>query len=280
MQSIYFVDSNFTYDLSTQSILSIRYATDGFSFCIHDATDKLVVFVHEPYGADSREAVTTRLKNYVINDTLLNLRYKKVYLMPCFREKSLVPGSFFDKATIATLYSVSQEIAPGDTLLYHRLEGIDTYVVETIDAAFHDFIREHFPIVQIVNEAYPFIHGALSKTARNTEQVFLNVQDDFFDLLYAEDARVRLFNTFNYITETDIVYYLLNCIKERDIQREKVHVSVYGTAKNHGKMKDLITTYLSVPYFAKEPLLKGILQEKETHESLFIHLLNLHRCGL
>lgn len=51
MQSIYFVDSNFTYESSKKSILSIRYATDGFSFCVHDETGKLVVFVHEPYAA-------------------------------------------------------------------------------------------------------------------------------------------------------------------------------------------------------------------------------------
>lgn len=93
MQSIYFVDSNFTYESSKKSILSIRYATDGFSFCVHDETEKLVVFVHEPYAADSREAVVAKLKNYVVNDTILNLRFKKVYIMPCFKEKLLVPGA-------------------------------------------------------------------------------------------------------------------------------------------------------------------------------------------
>ena len=80
MQSIYFVDSNFTYESSKKSILSIRYATDGFSFCVHDETEKLVVFVHEPYAADSREAAVDRLKNYVVNDAILNLRFKKVYI--------------------------------------------------------------------------------------------------------------------------------------------------------------------------------------------------------
>lgn len=95
MQSIYFVDSNFTYESSKKSILSIRYATDGFSFCVHDETEKLVVFVHEPYAADSREAVVARLKNYVVNDAILNLRFKKVYIMPVFQGKTTGSGSLF-----------------------------------------------------------------------------------------------------------------------------------------------------------------------------------------
>ncbi len=125
MQSIYFVDSNFTYESSKKSILSIRYATDGFSFCVHDETGKLVVFVHEPYAADSREAAVARLKNYVVNDAILNLRFKKVYIMPCFKEKLLVPGAFSIKANITTLYTVNQEISPDDTILYHHIEGIE-----------------------------------------------------------------------------------------------------------------------------------------------------------
>lgn len=83
--------------------------------CVHDETGKLVVFVHEPYAADSREAAVARLKNYVVNDAILNLRFKKVYIMPCFKEKLLVPGAFFDKANITTLYTVNQEISPDDT---------------------------------------------------------------------------------------------------------------------------------------------------------------------
>ena len=280
MQSIYFVDSNFTYELSTQAILSIRYATDGFSFCVHDARDKLMVFVHEPYAADSHEAVLARLKNYLVNDVILNLRFKKAYLMACFSEKILIPGSLFNKAKVTSLYSVSQEIAPEDILLYHHIESMDAYLIEAINSPFNDFIREHFPGIRIVNEAYPFIQGALSKVLHDSEQIFLNIQDSFFDVLFIKDARVQLFNTFNYRMATDIVYFLLNCIKECQIRKEKLHVSVFGPATNDGKLKELLSTYLPHPYFATEPLLKGILNDKEINPSHFIHLLNLHRCGL
>ena len=280
MQSIYFVDSNFTYESSKKSILSIRYATDGFSFCVHDETEKLVVFVHEPYAADSREAVMSKLKNYVVNDTILNLRFKKVYIMPCFKEKLLVPGAFFDKANIATLYTVNQEVSPDDTILYHHIEGIEAYLVETVISSFHDFVREHFPVVQIVNGAYPFILGAMSKALRDTEQIFLDIQDNYFDLLFIRDSGIQLFNTFSYKAMTDIVYFLLNCIKECGINQEKAHLSICGPALKDNKLKELLSLYLPNPYFAKEPLLNGILHDKEFNSSHFTHLLNLHRCGL
>lgn len=280
MQSIYFVDSNFTYESSKKSILSIRYATDGFSFCVHDEKDKLVVFVHEPHAADSREAAVARLKNYVVNDAILNLRFKKVYIMPCFKEKLLVPGVFFDKTNIATLYAINQEVSPDDTILYHHIEGIEAYLVETVISSFHDFVREHFPVVQIVNGAYPFILGAMGKALRDTEQIFLDIQDNYFDLLFIRDSRIQLFNSFSYKTMTDIVYFVLNCIKECEIKQEKIHLSICGPAIKDNKLQELLSHYLPNPYFAKEPLLNGILHDKEFNSSHFTHLLNLHRCGL
>ena len=280
MQSIYFVDSNFTYELSKKSILSIRYATDGFSFCVHDETEKLVVFVHEPHAVDSKEAAVARLKNYIVNDAILNLRFKKVYVMPCFKEKLLVPEAFFDKTNIATLYSVNQELPPEDTILYHRIEELNAYLVGTVFLSCHDFIREHFPVVQVVNGAFPFIYCALAKALHDTEQIFLDIQDDYFDLLFICNTGIQLFNTFNYKSETDIVYFLLNCIKECEINREKVHLFVCGPAIRDNKLKELLSIYLPSPYFAQEPLLNSILHDKEVNSSHFIHLLNLHRCGL
>lgn len=88
MQSIYFVDSNFTYESSKKSILSIRYATDGFSFCVHDETEKLVVFVHEPYAADSREAAVARLKNYVVNEADLEPSFQESIYHAVFQGKT------------------------------------------------------------------------------------------------------------------------------------------------------------------------------------------------
>ena len=200
--------------------------------------------------------------------------------MQCFMENLLVPVSFLDKANITTLYTVNQEVSPDDTILYHHIEGIEAYLVETVISSFHDFVREHFPVFQIVNGAYPFILGAMGKALRDTEQIFLDIQDNYFDLLFIRDFGIQLFNTFSYKATTDIVYFLLNCIKECGINQEKAHLSICGPALKDNKLKELLSLYLPNPYFAKEPLLNGILHDKEFNSSHFIHLLNLHRCGL
>lgn len=53
MQNVYYIDSNFIKENSSQYILSIRYSTDGLSFCVHNHNHQLLVFFFQPYQLDS-----------------------------------------------------------------------------------------------------------------------------------------------------------------------------------------------------------------------------------
>ena len=81
MQNVYYIDSNFIKENSSQYILSIRYSTDGLSFCVHNHNHQLLVFFFQPYQLDSQDAVIAKVKKIMVEDELLNLKYKKVYFI-------------------------------------------------------------------------------------------------------------------------------------------------------------------------------------------------------
>ena len=86
MQSVYYIDHTFVKENSTQYILSIRYSTDGLSFCIHDHNNKLLVFFYQPFSLDTKDAVIAKVKKIIVDEEVLNLKYKKVYILPCNKE--------------------------------------------------------------------------------------------------------------------------------------------------------------------------------------------------
>ena len=100
MQNVYYIDSNFIKENSSQYILSIRYSTDGLSFCVHNHNHQLLVFFFQPYQLDSQDAVIAKVKKIMVEDELLNLKYKKVYILPCQKEKILLPAHVFNKNTL------------------------------------------------------------------------------------------------------------------------------------------------------------------------------------
>lgn len=280
MEDTYFVAPNFINDSSNQSILSIRFATDGFSFCVHDEADILTAFVHETYAADGKEAAVARLKNHILNDSLLNLRYKKAYVMPCFREKTLLPAAHFRAETASALYALAVETESDEVTLWHHVEELDAYLATPFPVFFKQFIEERFPLAQIVNPAYLFLKESLQKTLNDTEQVFADIGDTYFDLIATRDGRLVLFNTFNHRGDSDVAYHILNCLQTLGMERQKAQVSLAGNAAGNGKLKELLGRYLPNLYYQKDARLNALLGKKDFDGAPFSHLLNVHLCGL
>lgn len=280
MEETYFVAPNLINDSSNQSILSIRFATDGFSFCVHDETEALTAFVHEAYAADSKEAAFTRLKSHILNDTLLNLRYKKVYLMPCFREKTLIPAAYFQADTAPEFCSLVVETESDEVQLALHVEELDAYLTIPFPVFFKQFIEEHFPGVQIVSPAYVFIKEALQKTLGDAEQVFADIGDTYLDVLATRGGRLALFNTFNHRGATDIAYHILNCVQALGMDRQKAQVSLSGDTFGDDALESLLGTYLPNLYRRKDARLNALLNDRHFNGAPFSHLLNVHQCGL
>ena len=123
MQNVYYIDSNFIKENSSQYILSIRYSTDGLSFCVHNHNHQLLVFFFQPYQLDSQDAVIAKVKKIMVEDELLNLKYKKVYILPCQKEKILLPAHVFNKNTLGDMYRICLQPQKNDILLYRKIKA-------------------------------------------------------------------------------------------------------------------------------------------------------------
>jgi len=58
-------------------------------------------------------------------DELLNLKYKKVYILPCQKEKILLPAHVFNKNTLGDMYRICLQPQKNDILLYRKIKAID-----------------------------------------------------------------------------------------------------------------------------------------------------------
>lgn len=140
MQNVYYIDSNFIKENSSQYILSIRYSTDGLSFCVHNHNHQLLVFFFQPYQLDSQDAVIAKVKKIMVEDELLNLKYKKVYILPCQKEKILLPAHVFNKNTLGDMYRICLQPQKNDILLYRKIKAIESYLVEVLPRSFVNFL--------------------------------------------------------------------------------------------------------------------------------------------
>ena len=278
MQNVYYIDGHFIKENSPQYILSIRYATDGLSFCVHDPYNKLLVFYFQPFNLESQDAVIAKVKKIMVDDVLLNLKYKKVYLLSCNKEKMLLPAHVFNKNTLADMYRICLQPHKNDTLLYRKIKMIETYLTEALPRSFVTFLTTRYPSLCIVNSAYPFIIQSLSNILFNANHLFIDIYDQYFDLLLTHSNDILLFNSFAYGSVTDIVYYALNCLQQCNVSKDNLQTSISGNLVNDPMLVDMLSKYIPNISILNYAPLSQLVKNNELNNSSFIHLLNIHKC--
>lgn len=278
MQSVYYIDSNFIKENSSQYILSIRYATDGLSFCVHDQNNRLLVFFLQPFNLEGTDAVIAKVKKIMVDDILLNLKYKKVFLIPCNKEKILLPTHAFNKNTLADMYRLCFQPHKNDTLIFRKIRIMESYIVEALPRSFVTFLTARYQSLCIVNSAYPFIIHSLSSILFNADHMFIDIHDQYFDLLLTRNNDVALFNSFTYGSVNDIIYYCLNCLKQCSISKDNLQTTISGNLVNDPMLADTLSKFIPNISVLNYAPLSQLVKNDELNNSSFIHLLNIHKC--
>lgn len=278
MQSVYYIDSNFIKENSSQYILSIRYATDGLSFCVHDQNNRLLVFFLQPFNLEGTDAVIAKVKKIMVDDILLNLKYKKVFLIPCNKEKIVLPAHAFNKNTLADMYRLCFQPHKNDTLIFRKIRIMESYIVEALPRSFVTFLTARYQSLCIVNSAYPFIIHSLSSILFNADHMFIDIHDQYFDLLLTRNNDVALFNSFTYGSVNDIIYYCLNCLKQCSISKDNLQTTISGNLVNDPMLADTLSKFIPNISVLNYAPLSQLVKNDELNNSSFIHLLNIHKC--
>lgn len=278
MQNVYYIDSNFIKENSLQYILSIRYATDGLSFCVHDLNNRLLVFFLQPFNLEGTDAVIAKVKKIMVDDILLNLKYKKVFLIPCNKEKILLPAHAFNKNTLADMYRLCFQPHKNDTLIFRKIRIMESYIVEALPRSFVTFLTARYQSLCIVNSAYPFIIHSLSSILFNADHMFIDIHDQYFDLLLTRNNEVVLFNSFTYGSVNDIIYYCLNCLKQCSISKDNLQTTISGNLVSDPMLADTLSKFIPNISVLNYAPLSQLVKNNELNNSSFIHLLNIHKC--
>ncbi|MDL2251602.1 DUF3822 family protein [Odoribacter sp. OttesenSCG-928-J03] len=278
MRNIFYSDTDFVKENSNQYILSIRFTTDGLSFCIHESSGKLLVFSLKPHTLTSQDEIIAKTKQAIAEDELLKLKYKKVYINPCQKEKILIPAHIFNKNHLPDLFRLCVPTDKNDHLLYRKIRILEAYIAESLPRNFVTFLTTKYQSLCVVNSAYPFIINSLSSTLLNTHHLFIDIHETYFDMLITKDAEMILFNSFQYNAIPDLIYYVLQCIKKTGIKADKLRTVISGNLVNDPKLYQLLSNYIPEISFLEDSNLEQLVKNEELNSSCFVHLLSMHQC--
>ena len=226
------------------SSLAIHINESWVIFCLfnHQKLSSLnkVRFLHKKKS----NFVLKTIKKYIKSFSKENIP-SEVKLIYYNKTSTLVPSTLFDhKNSLNYLkYNTSiniDDIAANDQVLDHEINNV--YIPNT---EINNFIFEKFKTFDFFHYSSLIIEKISNELAEKfSEKVFVNINDGFIDILFFKDKKLMFYNSYDYNSYEDILFYLLFCFSELKLNPDEIHTVFSGSIDLDSKLYELIYTYV------------------------------------
>ncbi|PRY96018.1 DUF3822 family protein [Marinilabilia salmonicolor] len=241
------VDETYDTTITSSYFLSIQASLDGFSFCTLDPVrNKYVQFRHFAFKNLTPEELPEIAEQIFRDNELLNLPYKKVFILIPSPVSTLVPSGLFQPGEAQKWLSFTHQVPSGSDIAFTNMKMADACTVFTIPEKLKNLFKRQFPEPMFFHQYVPMTETklAISRPGNSKSQIIINVQNRFFDLVVLEKNNLRLCNTFEINGEDDLIYFTLFVFEQLQISPATAEIQFIGHHPSANKIKQKLGKYL------------------------------------
>ena len=239
--------TNSNIDKLLNNILSIQVSLNGLSFCVLNTESKsLTHYSRITFDKTLSPAeVLLQLKNHLGTNKALQQDFGKVNLIhenelstlvpkPLFNEDNLADYLKFNAKILSNDYITHDELAQGNIVnVYVPYVNINNFLYD----AYGTFEFNHFSTL-LLNSIYLIHKGKKEKT------MYVNISENHFEVIVINDTNLILYNTFEYQTKEDFIYYILFTAEQLELNPEEFPLVLVGNISETDDLYHMAYTYI------------------------------------
>ncbi|MBA6152602.1 DUF3822 family protein [Gelidibacter maritimus] len=268
-----------TLELNNLRKLSIQISLSGLSFCIFNSRDSEVEFLKriEFKSKLTPEAVLEELQAVITNEPLLSQPFDTVLVLFQNELSNLVPAAFFEEQNAADYLKFSSKIIKTDFISYDKIEAIDSINVFVPYININNYLFETYGEFEYKHASSIFLEQILKeiKVDANEDHIYINVAPYHFEMVAIKAGKLQLYNTFEYFTKEDFIYFVLFAIEQLKLNTETVIVKLTGRITKGDELYQLLYTYIRYVEF-DEPSKPYTFEDANQIQSKHEHTLILN----
>ena len=227
--------------------LSIQISLNGLSFCILHRDKNTITFlkhiVFEKKGIPSD--ILDALKHSFNSEKELQNDFSKVTVIHENELSTLVPKALFNEDNIADYLKFNSKILKSDFITFDNIELNDSVVVYVPYVNVNNYVFDMFGDFTYKHKSTVLIEQSLL-LERNSEskKMVVHVSKNHFELLVVNNGKLELFNTFEYFSKEDFIYFILFTAEQLSLNPEVFELVFYGDVEKNDELYDITYKYI------------------------------------
>ncbi|WP_290699257.1 DUF3822 family protein [Lacinutrix sp.] len=232
---------------TTHKALSIQISLNGLSFYILNTQDNLadkiehVTFAKKVTPFELLDAV----KHAFNTEEWLKGNFDTVLVIHINELATLVPKPLFNEDAIADYLKLNSKILKTDFITFDDISVNDTVNVYVPYVNVNNYIYERFGDFTYKHYSTVLIEAILAQEKHvNENKLYIHVNNTHFEIIVTNNGTLALYNTFEYQTAEDFIYYVLFTAEQLNLNPEVIETVLLGAISKDDALYNILYKYI------------------------------------
>ncbi len=258
MQADSIISNTISQDIRLKGHQSIRFAPDGFSVLISDASYQPVFLKQYLFKPEIPPNLHPAECGRVLDESgLLSFEGETVLIVDTLAV-TVVPNQFLDDKGDRAILQTACRLSDTDQVDHRLLRDRKLQLVYSIPEEIVT-LKERFSCeVKVIHpsECLVSLSDQVKASDHQRGVVIAEIQPYTLDLLVIQEDQIRLLNRYALKDTSDFIYHTLNTIKQLKLERETIPIYLSGIIHQEHELYGLLGKYVrhvkTTPYYLEE----------------------------
>jgi hypothetical protein len=235
--------------------LSLQIAVNGMSFCCFDTLNGEITRCKSA-AFSKYSPLEEEIWKVFVNHPELTKPYDEIVVLHDNSFNTFVPDALFDANYPGSYLQYNTKVFETDFFAVDTLGSYELNNVYVPMMNVNNFLIDQFGTFEYRN-ANSILVAKLLDASKNIDekQVFVHVQETHFEIVAVRNQKLLLYNSFEYKTPEDFLYYLLFTMEQLFLNPETAKVFLLGKIDENHPCFTIAYTYIrNIALFDAAPL--------------------------
>jgi len=267
--------SNSSLDKISNNKLSIQINLNGLSFCVLEENINTISYINHLVFDKKLTPfeLLDHLKEAFNSIEILQNKFNTVTIIYVNELSTLIPKPLFNEDNLADYLKFNSKILKSDFISHDEIsinDSINVYIPYVninnfIYDKFGTFTYKHFSTVLI--DAVLNIEKNVSKP-----KLYAHVAKNHFEVIVTQKSKLEFYNTFDFVSKEDFIYYILFAIEQLKLNPETLEVVLLGDINKDDDLYNIAYKYIRFVSFGSRQDTFKFSHEPASNHSEFILL--------
>lgn len=227
--------------------LAVQVSLNGFSFAVRDTlTNRIVTMEHVDFASFPKtNKVEEHYWKAFLEHRPLTTTYDEVVVLHDNNLNTFVPRPFFDEAFAGSYLQYNTKVFETDFFTADVMENYEMNNVYIPYVNINNYLIDQFGPFEYRHVNSILVSRLLDLSGNiEVKQVYAHFSEHTFEIIVVHNRKLVLFNSFEYQTAADFIYYLLFTAEQLQLNPEYFKLQLLGAIEEDSELFRIAYKYV------------------------------------